>query len=179
MAKSFLILVILFFYLSAVGNAEEASLCFETGILEVPRVVTEYGDFYTEFQLAPDGKLSLTKAWEIISKNIGDSSINGKYDGVRDYSGWFNTDSIDTTVEISGKSISLVLDAFFGGECRLAGTIANDHSYASGSYQCADFTSGKWLSRHIRVENEILTSIIEFSPDSQNSFSSRTIGLKY
>ena len=163
----------------APAEAEDATFSFDTGILDVPRVVTNSGDYATQFQMGIDSKFSLTDVRKIQSYNIGDQTMNGEYDGVRNESGVFNTDSTDTTIDISSSEISVILDSFFGGECRLFGAIADDNSLASGTYQCADFTSGTWSSRHIKVESKILTAIIDFIPDGGSSFSSRVVGIKF
>jgi hypothetical protein len=171
-------MLVLCILISGVAAAEnQATYNFETGVLEVPRVVTDYGDYSTEFQQDADGRFSLTKASITQSHNIGDSSINGGYDGQREL------EPADITVSISGSDIFMSIDAFFSGEYRLTGTISSDHSMASGTYQASDFTSGTWSSRKINTvttyDGSILIAVVNLISDSGSNYLWTVFGIDY
>jgi len=178
-ALTFALVITVFTWMTV--YAEESTFSFETGVLNVPRVVTNSGDYATKFQMGIDSKFSLTDARKIQSHNIGDESINGTYKGVRTNFGTFNYGNTDTIIEIKGKDISVDLNSFLNGECRLSGSILDDYSMASGSYQCSDFSSGTWSSQrmNVNVEAEVLTAIIDFVPDGGGDYSSTVVGIEF
>ena len=87
---------------------------------------------------------------ELSDRGIGGEEISGTYDGITNQ-GPFGTDSTNTAITVDGHTINIILDAFFSGECRLNGTVADDYSSASGTYQCSNFTSGSWSSQNLNL----------------------------
>jgi hypothetical protein len=80
--------------------------------------------------------------------------LNGRYDGVMKAPApisVFDVDKAYTTFEITGRSIQIVQEHFYGETCIFVGEISETSVplHASGTYQCSDFTTGTWSSTKI------------------------------
>jgi hypothetical protein len=80
--------------------------------------------------------------------------LNGRYDGVMKAPApisVFDVDKAYTTFEITGRSIQIVQEHFYGETCIFVGEISETSVplHAFGTYQCSDFTTGTWSSTKI------------------------------
>ena len=78
--------------------------------------------------------------------------LNGRYDGVmKSPLALFDADLTYTTFDVSGTSISITQEHFFGETCIFSGVLSDTFvpMSASGTYKCSDFSSGEWSSSSI------------------------------
>ena len=174
------LLVVILIYISNLSYGQGASSFDSTSsLLKIPElIVDENRTFEAELKYSGGLLFELNNAVETPSKNIATSEINGTYEAVVQPGKIFSTDRGETVISFSDSYVEITIGRFFDKDCKLDGTIANTRESASGTYQCADFTSGTWESSQIKRTDGVLTAKFSFEPSDGMSFSLLVVGVQ-
>ena len=173
------LLVVILMNVSNLSYGQGASSFDSTSsLLKIPElIVDENRTFEAELKYAGGLLFELNNAVETPNKNIATSEINGTYDALVYPGKTFFTDSGDTEIFLGDSYVEITIKRFFDKDCQLTGTIENTRAFASGAYQCADFSSGTWGSSYIKSSDGVLTAKFSFEPSDGMTFSLKVVGI--
>jgi len=130
------------------------------------RPTENMGRMHVSFTSSTQGELTLPGEQRKRVSRFSFSSVapllNRTFDGNTYGGSLFGDDSSTYTYSLKDGALNLVRTAFFAGTCRYTGTYwpAGKSLESSGTYQCADFTSGTYRAERLTVdENGLYTGV--------------------